>query len=308
MLRRKLSISASALSASVIDVLARARGGELTELQLRYERFGGLAASKALAAALGPKVRSVDLRHNELGEAGGRRVAQALRQGSGLRDLDLRANGLRDSGVAAVAALLHGTTCPPLQDLNLWNNSISADGARRLASALRKNRRLETLNLGQNSLEDAGAIEVALALVAHPSLAALNMREAYIGDDTAPALARLLLNAPALRTLDMRNNCISDEGVARLVEGLSAPPPGGGPARMVELLDLQGNEVSRIGAELLYQFTEAGDGGVRLQRIRLRGQQGTGLNVEYAAGTGWGLSESGGHDLAAETPYGWDAR
>ena len=117
----------------------------------------------------------MDLRHNELGEEGGRRVARALQPFS-IGRLDLRANALEDKGTAAVGELLIAGDALALEQLNLWNNRVSPVGASRLARSLRSNRRLRSLHFGNNSIEDAGMSDLGAALASHPALETLNLR------------------------------------------------------------------------------------------------------------------------------------
>ena len=321
---RGACMSSGAFGEDVRSMLSR--DPALTHLELRYQRFGEAAAASALGAALSSPlsaVISIDLRHNELGEAGGRTLARVLQQ-SRVCALDLRTNGLRDIGAAAVGSLLYGTISPPLTDLNIWNNQISSDGARKLASCLKKNRRLEVLNLGSNCLEDEGALAVFDALVGHPSLAVLRVRQAYIGDGAAAVLAQLLGQTPSLRTIDLRNNHITDRTVAAIVEALyvtldiarTSPRESAG-APGLDVLDLQGNEVSPRGYRMLRDYVAScevmcGTTHAPPQLINLGGQQGSesrGLNAKYEITTGWSQAVGPrGLNLAAETPYGWDAR
>jgi len=279
-------------------------------LSARYQKLGERDAVAVLGHFLkGHDVTSVDLRHNELGEAGGRRVVEILRQHcNNLAQLDLRANELHDSGVAAVGSLLFGVPIA-LRSLNLWNNRCHPDGARRLGIALRKNRSLESLAMGANLLEDDGFDELALALAKHPQLTSLDVRSSYIGDAgvSGKGLLSLVRGAPALQTLCLRNNQIADAGVSSIIAALVGRADAGCSA--LATLDLHGCWVSPRGLAALREFVAGGSGVPR--RIILQSQQSDArLNVMYDADAG-GWSDDGdaqSHRLRAADTFSWDSR
>ncbi len=87
-----------------------------------------------------------------------------------------------------------------LTSLNLWNNNISAEGARALAALTD----LTILDLGHNSIGAEGA----RALAALTGLSSLDLRSNRIGADGARALATLT----GLTYLNLGNNDIGDDG------------------------------------------------------------------------------------------------
>ncbi len=282
-----------------------------SHLDLRFADFGEATSAAALGDALaGGAIKGVDLRHNEVGDEGAARLVRALRRGRALEWVDLRANGLGDRGVSLVGGLLFGAEAPPLRALNLWNNGVSPEGVRRLATCLHKNRRLESLNLGNNATEDEGAVELSDALAQHPAIADLGLRNCYVDDrGVIEGIAPLVRASPTLRRLNLRNNCVSDLGFCSLIEAILSRD---GPR--FELLDLQGNEVTSAGVALVREHT-ADKAHLLPEQILLHkqlGVKGSPVSLVYRAGEGWsepqraGAPEAG--PLAESDPYGWEAR
>jgi Ran GTPase-activating protein (RanGAP) involved in mRNA processing and transport len=91
------------------------------------------------------------------------RLQQSIAVGSSpLKTLHLHQNAINDEGISCVCdhcVALH----PNLGHLSLWSNSITAAGARPLASLMAASR-LETLILYNNSLGDEGVVILAAAL------------------------------------------------------------------------------------------------------------------------------------------------
>jgi len=95
---------------------------------------------------------ALDLKYNELGDAGAEALAKSPHL-TNLRVLDLGANGIREAGARALAQSPHLTN---LRVLNLEDNGIREAGAEALAQSPHLTN-LRVLNLKKNDLGNAGA-------------------------------------------------------------------------------------------------------------------------------------------------------
>jgi Ran GTPase-activating protein (RanGAP) involved in mRNA processing and transport len=145
---------------------ALARRLELRTLDLGRNNLGDAAGEvicDAMTTGEALKLDRLLLRDNRLGsltaEAVGRLIAEPEAH---LRELDLGHNEILDSGVIALAAALG--LAGSLALLNLDCNSISAVGARALAAAMAEAKTLRKLSVVDNDLGDVGtaALEAAI--------------------------------------------------------------------------------------------------------------------------------------------------
>ena len=107
-----------------------------------------LPASRTIALRQTSKTNtltSLSLYLNNLGEGGGRALAEALRLNSTLTSLDLGYNDLGEGGGRALAETLRLNST--LKSLNLVYNGLREGGGRALAEALRLNTSLTSLKL-----------------------------------------------------------------------------------------------------------------------------------------------------------------
>ena len=98
------------------------------------------------------KVTELRLKSCDLGEGGGRALAEALRLNTTLTSLDLGSNGLGEGGGRALAETLRLNTT--LTELNLYNNVVGGDAGRALAEALRLNTTVTSLDLRDTGMEE----------------------------------------------------------------------------------------------------------------------------------------------------------
>ncbi|XP_078528559.1 NACHT, LRR and PYD domains-containing protein 12-like isoform X2 [Lissotriton helveticus] len=227
-----------------------------TRLQKIRLIFCGItgASCAALAAAL-PSNRSLlelDLKQNELGDAGATLISEALKRpdtrlqkinldccgitgascaalaaalcsGRSLLDLGLRLSTLGDAGATLLCdALKHPDT--RLQKINLNSCEITGASCAALAAALRPNRSLLELDLGCNPLGDAGATLLWEALK-HPltRLQKINLRGCEITGATCAALVAALCSGRSLLELDLGWNNLGDAGASLLCDALKHP-------------------------------------------------------------------------------------
>ena len=139
----------------------------LIELNLRANQIGD-AGAQALATALeqNTSLTELNLFDNQIGAAGAQALAKALQTNSSLRVLDLSRNQIGNEGAQALVTALQ--TKSSLSTLALFDNQIGPEGAQALASALQTNSSLIKLSLGYNHIGDAGALAaIDNALVAN---------------------------------------------------------------------------------------------------------------------------------------------
>ena len=103
---------------------------------------------------------------------------------------------------------------PPynLTNLDLFHNSIGAEGAIAIAEALKVNAVVTTLRLNDNNIGPEGAIAIAEALKVNAVLTELNLRLNSIGPEGAIAIAEALKVNAVLTKLDIRINRMGDAG------------------------------------------------------------------------------------------------
>jgi hypothetical protein len=129
----------------------------------------------ALAGALAgvPELKTLEVRSNNIGEAGAAALAGGLAGVPGLQRLDVGGNGIGEAGAAALAGGLVGV--PRLQTLSVSGNDIGEAGAAALAGALAGVPGLQALGVGRNGIGDAGAAALAGALAGVPGLQTLSL-------------------------------------------------------------------------------------------------------------------------------------
>ncbi|MEJ1932570.1 leucine-rich repeat domain-containing protein [Nostoc sp. NIES-2111] len=237
---------------------------DLQSLDLRFNNIGD-AGTKHLAQLTG--LQSLNLRSNNIGDAGAEHLAQL----TGLQSLNLPGNDIGDAGAEHLAKLTS------LQSLSLSSNYIGDEGAKHLAQLTS----LQSLNLRSNNIGDAGAEHLAKLT----GLQSLYLSGNNIGDAGAEHLANLkglqilslsvnhigdagmahLAQLTGLRSLNLRSNNISDAGVEHL-------------ARLTNLLSLElsHNMLSDAGAEHLAKL-------VRLQSLDLSSNMLGNAGAEYLA-------------------------
>jgi Leucine-rich repeat (LRR) protein len=200
-----------------VEALAERLGEltQLTSLDLRYNQIGDAGAASLAALT---QLTSLDLGGNQIGAAGAASLA-ALTQ---LTCLNLDNNQIGDAGAASLAALKQ------LTSLDLWGNKIGAAGAASLAALTQ----LTSLNLSYNKIGAAGAASLA----ALTQLTCLDLGGNQIGDAGAASLAALT----QITCLNLDHNQIGDAGAASLAA-----------LKQLTSLDLWGNKIGAAGAASL---------------------------------------------------------
>uniref|UniRef100_A0A8C1W0P8 Uncharacterized protein n=1 Tax=Cyprinus carpio TaxID=7962 RepID=A0A8C1W0P8_CYPCA len=202
---------------------------------------------------------------------------------SNLIELDLSGNKLENSGVTEISTLLGNSQCT-LQILRLSDCSITEEGYKALASALRSNpSHLIELDLTGNDPGQSGVKELD-DLLQDPNcqlktlrflspaadeacqfvtgivgknpllLRELNLSKRELGDTRVKQISALLQDKHCtLNTLILNNNSITEEGCAALTSAFISNP-----SNLIEL-DLSGNKLENSGIQktcLLFKSTE----------------------------------------------------
>ncbi|MEM6925453.1 MAG: TIGR02996 domain-containing protein [Myxococcota bacterium] len=202
---RELSLAVNGITAVGARHLQRGRFGALRGLDLHGNPLGPEGIGGIGGAALGPRLRSLDVAETKLGDSGVVELADAPAFRS-IERLYLRSNRFGRGGAAALAKLTR------LTRLNLASNPLGPGGGAVLAAAPWST--LESLSLFDNRLGDEGA--VALGRTARwPALATLQLAKNDLGDVGARALARTHL---PLRSLSLWANRIEGPGARALLD------------------------------------------------------------------------------------------
>uniref|UniRef100_A0A671KSD0 Uncharacterized protein n=1 Tax=Sinocyclocheilus anshuiensis TaxID=1608454 RepID=A0A671KSD0_9TELE len=211
---------------------------------------------------------------------------------SNLIELDLSGNKLENSGVTEISTLLENSQCT-LQILRLSNCSITEEGYKALASALRSNpSHLIELDLTGNDPGQSGvkqlndllqdpdcqlktlrflgpaadeACQYVKGIVGKNPLLLreLNLSERKLGDTRVNQISALLQDKHCtLNTLMLNNNSITAEGCAALTSAFNSNP-----SNLIEL-DLSGNKLENSGMKKICHLLENTQ--FRLEKLNLR--------------------------------------
>ncbi|KAI1233899.1 hypothetical protein IHE44_0004350 [Lamprotornis superbus] len=227
---------------------------QIQRLSLAENQISNKGA-KALARSLlvNRSLMVLDLRSNSIGPSGAKALADALKKNQILLSLkhglapvshSLQHNSIKEDGATFLAeALLTNhrlvtlqTWCPPLSHpqgdmaaaihrclppfCSLQKNAIGAQGARKIAEALKKNCSLRELILSSNSVGDNGSIALAEALRVNHSLQSLDLQSNSISSAGVTALTAALCSNKGLLSLNLRENSISKEGGPAIARAL----------------------------------------------------------------------------------------
>jgi uncharacterized protein (TIGR02996 family) len=221
------------------SVLALAQSPFLHSLELLDLSFNGLTdnAMSQLAEAHLPRLQTLLLNDNRLGDVGATRV---LRAAFRLRLLDLSANVVKG---ATVAALVEH---PTLQQVRLRMNPLGDAGAIALVQHPVMDRLLSvdgTLDLSQTGLTSAAVVDLCKSAHLH-RLTTLNLGSNKLEDAAAVALATST-NLPNLHTLLLGHNKLGDPGAVALARSKFM--------RQLRWLDVSSNRLTRRGINDLWK-------------------------------------------------------
>mmetsp|Transcript_13277 Transcript_13277/g.30218 ORF Transcript_13277/g.30218 Transcript_13277/m.30218 type:complete len:659 (+) Transcript_13277:80-2056(+) len=220
------------------------------------------------------ELHSLQLRGNEISDAGAIKIAEALQTQRSLLKLDFSDNMLRGAGASgladtadvhvklkslwvgrnrigdmgAVAIASSAARHVALQHVDLQANGITDAGAAHMSEACRQPQSaLEVLDLGNNGVTEAGAGKLASALEESASLRTLILSgNSKIGDAGAGKLAAALRGSCKLKELDLTSSDIGDAGASLLAQALESNS-------FLRMLNLAGNRIGNAGAKDLLQ-------------------------------------------------------
>nr|XP_021326708.1 uncharacterized protein LOC568664 isoform X13 [Danio rerio] len=254
----------------------------LTELDLSEDKLGDLDGEKISAFLMDPhsKVEKIKLNNCKLLEKSSSVLATVLSSKTILKELNLNNSRLLDSGVREICEGLKNPVCE-LKILKLSDCSISEEGYKALASALRSNpSHLIELDLRGNDPGQSGVKELT-ELLQDPHctlktlrflspaadegcqfvtgivgknpllLKELNLSDRELGDTRVNQLSALLQDKHCkLNTLMLNNNRITAEGCAALTSAFILNP-----SHLIEL-NLSGNKLGDSGVEKICPLLE----------------------------------------------------
>ena len=207
------------------------------------------ASSLARALRLNGTLTYLDLRHNAVGDTGAAAVAEALKSNCTLTELYLMYNQIGETGAEALGTALQ-SNCT-LTHLGLQGNCMGDSGAKAIAKALQSSGiQLTRLGLSVNEIGCSGATAIADSLQCNRSLTRLGLKENKIGSSGAIAVAKALQTNCTLTHLDMLHNDINDSGATELAQALLYHN------NTLIYLDLKGNPIGTLGAEILGAVSE----------------------------------------------------
>ncbi|KAL1251652.1 hypothetical protein QQF64_019448, partial [Cirrhinus molitorella] len=275
----------------VLATALNSNPSNLTELDLSENKLGNSGMKSILTLFENVKCRLEKLKFNciSLTDEGCAALASALN--SNLRELDLCGNMLGNSGVTEISSLLRHSQCT-LQILRLSDCSITEEGYKALASALRSNpSHLIELDLTGNDPGQSGVKELN-DLLQDPNcqlktlrflgpaadeacqdvtgivgenpllLRELNLREKNLRDKHMVQISALLQDKHCkLNTLTLNNNSITAEGCAALTSAFISNP-----SNLMDL-DLSGNKLQNTGIEKICPLLENAQ--CRLEKLKL---------------------------------------
>lgn len=138
-----------------------------------------------------------------------------------LEQLEMPQNGIRAEGMAVIAKAIESN--PGLKILNLNDNNLKGSGGKAIAGALSKLKNIQTINFGDCLLQRNGCIAVCEALIAGGNIE--NVKEIILngneigGQLAVEALNRLFADKQHYKvSLDLSNNNFGSDGVDQLNE------------------------------------------------------------------------------------------
>ncbi|KAI8867839.1 RNI-like protein [Ramicandelaber brevisporus] len=233
-------------------------------------------AASALANAIvsqqqalgGEGLHTLDLSSNSaLTDSGIQNLSDAFLESSGpvsLRKLGLAGCDLSANSGAHIAKWLGNSNLCLLEELDISDNPLGADGVLAIFQSLQSNRSLRVVNVaGTVSIpDDSFELWTALsdALKIHPSIHTLTLNSnPTISAASMNALAAGLFESKSLRILRMANCAIEDAGIARLVGN-----PPADDTWSLDFLDLSRNKITGSGFVDCVHFASS-----RIKRVDL---------------------------------------
>ena len=213
----------------ILSLLSLSHCKHLTHLNLSWNSIG--EAAHILAQSIRswrdePPLQQLCLYNCSLTAAASLKLVQSLSTCRELTVLDLGENTLDEAGHQLAQSIRSWGQEPPLQELCLYNCSLTAAASLKLVQFLSTCRKLTGLDLGENTLDEAGH-ELAQSI-------------------------RSLGDEPPLQKLWLHNCSLKAVASVELVQSLST-------CRKLTLLHLGGNMLGAVGHELAQSIRSWGD-------------------------------------------------
>ena len=218
----------------------------LHTLKLRSCYFGPEGA-KVLSEVLvhSKSLRSLQLKHDNIGDSGAIALAEGLKDHTRLQELNIGENKVTSASFPAFTRVLRNNS---LCHLNLYKCGLSSDDVCVLVDVLNGDS-LQTLDIGNddisckadNKLDAAGVKSLCLGLVNYTQLKHLNISGRGIGSDGLVRLAQALQNCPNLQELNLHCNDITSRDVPAILDIMKS-------CKHLQKLDLGQNRIGVDGA------------------------------------------------------------
>ena len=257
LLASDLAVNGTVATLGLEDFVRLAVNGSLMKLSLESNELGP-AGGKAIAEALRVHgtLRELNLADNKLGPKGAHSISEALKVNRTLTELNLADNKLGWQGAKAIADAL--TMNDDLTELNndvltelhLDSNQLGRQGAEAVAEVLCVSDSLKKLSLWDNRIDPEGAAAIAEALKVNSALQYLWLSENSVGNAGSIAIAEALQVNSSLRVLSLFDNQVGEDGAVAIGKALITSS--------LKSLDLQWNAIGEHGSLALAESLRAG--------------------------------------------------
>mmetsp|Transcript_7889 Transcript_7889/g.15665 ORF Transcript_7889/g.15665 Transcript_7889/m.15665 type:complete len:394 (-) Transcript_7889:45-1226(-) len=231
----ELSLYNNCLGQQGVEVLAQALSKPDCALQcldLGWNDIGAEGAdSLAEILKTNRSIKRLYLQNNSIGTDGLKPLAAAVETNSTLEILDIGFNQVTESNLGALTIMLEECR---LIELNLSDNVIGPDGARRIAQAMDLNVSINSLNLQNTSIGSTGSAAIANLLMNNRTLRQLNLGNNAVCLAGAEALALSLKSGTSLESLILPYTRLGQQGVQVLANALQTNTS-------LRFLDISGN-------------------------------------------------------------------
>ena len=196
-------------------------------------------------------IKYINLRNNRLTSLWGTHLNQDHTDdvNSGIlqsvEDLDLSLNLLCDREISSISeCLINSTLCK----LNLSDNKITDEGAKKLAKGIQVNVTLQKLNLSGNKITDKGAMRLAEAIQVSKTLQELNISKNWICKEGVMRIVEACTINRTLHKLVCTHNNLSKSGLAVINEYIRKE-------NAVQIFEASWNSLCSKGNQLAFNTT-----------------------------------------------------
>jgi len=149
------------------------------------------------------KLRTVNLKHADMGDGGAEAFALVLPQLVAVEEIDVEWNHIGEQGMTALANMLKYVKS--LQMLNISDNEVGP-AVTLLGDVLQACPGLADLRMNSIDLRDAGAESMEASWISHAQLTRLDLRSNKLNKRGMQSIAHLLPRYAKLRVLDLSKN------------------------------------------------------------------------------------------------------